>query len=147
MKLSNMIEEFIKELLSEEREIELQRNELATHFNCVPSQINYVIATRFSPERGYFVESRRGSGGYIKITRAIPDNGNYILHTVNSIGNSISAASCRAILGNLYNMELLSHKEIKILMAALSDNSLILPRPQRDIVRASIFKNILINII
>ncbi len=147
MRLSNMIEEFIKELLSEEREIELQRNELATRFNCVPSQINYVIATRFSPERGYFVESRRGSGGYIKITRAVPDNGNYILHTINSIGDSISAASCTAILGNLYNMGLLSHKEIKMLIAALSDNSIILPRPERDIVRASIFKNILINII
>ena len=147
MRLSNMIEEFIKEMLSDEREIELQRNELATRFNCVPSQINYVIATRFSPERGYFVESRRGSGGYIKITRVVPDNGNYILHTINSIGDSISASSCTAILGNLYNMGLLSHKEVKMLIAALSDNSIILPRPERDIVRASIFKNVLINII
>ncbi len=76
MKLSNIIEEFIKEMLAENREIELQRNELANRFNCVPSQINYVISTRFSPERGYSVESRRGGGGDIKITRTAPDDEN-----------------------------------------------------------------------
>ncbi|MBQ9757248.1 MAG: CtsR family transcriptional regulator [Clostridia bacterium] len=147
MKLSNIIEEFIKEMLSGNREIELQRNELANRFNCVPSQINYVISTRFSPERGYSVESRRGGGGYIKITRTAPENESYILHAVKSIGDSISAASSTAVLGDLYSLGLITHKEAKLIMAALSDNSIILPRPERDIVRAKIFKNILINLI
>jgi len=147
MKLSNIIEEFIKEMLTESREVELQRNELANHFNCVPSQINYVIATRFSPERGYSVESRRGGGGYIKITRTAPENESYILHLVKAIGNSISASSSTAVLNDLYNYGLISHKEAKIIMAALSDNSLVVPPPQRDEVRAKIFKNILVNLI
>ena len=69
MRMSDIIEKFIKELFNEKDSIEIQRNELAEYFNCVPSQINYVISTRFSPERGYYVESRRGGGGNIKIKR------------------------------------------------------------------------------
>ena len=147
MKLSNIIEEFIKEMLSENREIELQRNELANRFNCVPSQINYVISTRFSPERGYSVESRRGGGGYIKITRTAPENESYILHIINSIGDSIPASSSTARLETLYNYGLITHKEAKIIMAALSDSSIIIPRPERDIVRAKMLKNILVNLV
>ena len=147
MKLSNIIEEFIKEMLAENREVELQRNELANRFNCVPSQINYVISTRFSPERGYSVESRRGGGGYIRITRTAPENENYILHIIETIGNHISASSSTAVLQELYNSDLISHKEAKIIMAALSDSSLIIQRPERDIVRAKMLKNILINLV
>lgn len=147
MKLSNIIEEFIKEMLMENREIELQRNELANRFNCVPSQINYVISTRFSPERGYSVESRRGGGGYIKITRTAPENESYILHIINSIGSQISAASATAVLQDLYNYDLITHKEAKIIMAALSDNSIIVSRPERDIIRAKMLKNILVNLV
>ncbi len=147
MKLSNIIEEFIKEMLEESREIELQRNELANRFNCVPSQINYVISTRFSPERGYSVESRRGGGGYIRITKTAPENEQLILHIVNAIGNSISSANANAVIQELYSSELLSHKEAKIIMAALSDNSIIISRPQRDIVRAKMLKNILVNLV
>ena len=70
MRMSDMIEEFIKELFEEEESIiEIQRNDLAQQFNCVPSQINYVIETRFKPSQGYYVESRRGGGGYIKIKK------------------------------------------------------------------------------
>ncbi|MBE7023745.1 MAG: CtsR family transcriptional regulator [Ruminococcaceae bacterium] len=134
-------------MLAENREVELQRNELANRFNCVPSQINYVISTRFSPERGYSVESRRGGGGYIRITRTAPENENYILHIIETIGNHISASSSTAVLQELYNSDLISHKEAKIIMAALSDSSLIIQRPERDIVRAKMLKNILINLV
>ena len=147
MKLSNIIEEFIKEMLAENREIELQRNELATRFNCVPSQINYVISTRFSPERGYSVESRRGGGGYIRITRTAPENENLILHIIGAIGEQLSAASANAVINELYKAELLTKKEAKIIIAALSDSSLIIRRPERDIVRAKMLKNILINLV
>ena len=147
MKLSNIIEEFIKEMLAENREIELQRNELATRFNCVPSQINYVIATRFSPERGYSVESRRGGGGYIRITRTAPENENLILHIIGTIGNSITASSATAVIKELFAAGLVSQKEAKIIMAALSDSSLIIQRPERDIIRAKMLKNILVNLV
>ena len=69
MRIADMIEEFIKDLFEEENYIEIQRNDLAEHFNCVPSQINYVIATRFKPSQGYYVESKRGGGGYIGIKK------------------------------------------------------------------------------
>ena len=147
MKLSNIIEEFIKDMLAENREIELQRNELATRFNCVPSQINYVIATRFSPERGYSVESRRGGGGYIRITRTAPENESLILHIIGSIGNSITASSATAVIKELFAAGLVSQKEAKIIMAALSDSSLIIQRPERNIIRAKMLKNILVNLV
>lgn len=147
MKLSNIIEEFIKEMLEEERVVELQRNELASRFNCVPSQINYVISTRFSPERGYSVESRRGGGGYIRITKAVPEDGNYIMQTVSRIGDFVSAANMAAIVQNFYSNNLIEAREAKIIMAALSDNSLMIKPPERDAVRARMLKNILVNLI
>ena len=71
--LSDSIEDFIKALMEDEQDqqqaIELRRNELAEHFQCAPSQINYVLATRFTPDHGYVIESRRGGGGYIRIMR------------------------------------------------------------------------------
>ena len=134
-------------MLSDNREIELQRNELATRFNCVPSQINYVISTRFSPERGYSVESRRGGGGYIRITRTAPENENFILHVISAVGDNISAANSNAVIKELYAAELITQKEAKIIMAALSDSSLIIRRPERDVVRAKMLKNILINLV
>ncbi len=146
MKLSNIIEEFIKDMLSEADMIELQRNELASKFNCVPSQINYVISTRFSPERGYSVESRRGGGGYIKITKAQPDNEGYIMKILKLVGDYISQQDMIGIIQNLYEYELLTKREATIIIAALSDNSLMIKQPERDVVRAKMLKNILVNI-
>ena len=85
MKISDSIETFIRELLEAQSSVELKRNELASYFNCVPSQINYVIQTRFTTERGYLVESRRGGGGYVKITRVQLENNNLIEHILNNI--------------------------------------------------------------
>lgn len=147
MKLSNIIEEFIKDMLEESQEIELQRNELANHFNCVPSQINYVISTRFSPERGYSVESRRGGGGYIRITRTAPRDESYIVHAVNTVGSSISVANTTALLRDMYNLGIINEREVKIIMAATSDNSIPVPSEQKGIVRAKILKNILVNLV
>ncbi len=149
MKLSNLIEEFIKEMIDAENGMaELQRNELAVRFNCVPSQINYVISTRFSPERGYIVESRRGGGGYIKITRAIcNDEENYLKKILSCIGDYISQTDASAIIQNLYELDIISKREGKIIIAALRDNAIAINPPQRDFVRAKILKNILVNIL
>ena len=148
MRLSNLIEEFIQEVLSEQNgEAELKRNELAVRFNCVPSQINYVIATRFSPERGYNVQSRRGGGGYIRITRVVPDDGNHVMQAVNIIGDRISYDSAKAILQNFFGDGIITEREAKLLLAALSDSSLAVQQPQRDMLRARILKNVLITIV
>ena len=148
MKLSNLIESFIKEMMDEESGvIELQRNELALRFNCVPSQINYVISTRFSPERGYIVESRRGGGGYIKIRRAGGDKETYVKKVISLIGDYLSQPDMNAIVQNLYELDLLTEREGKIIIAALRDNAIAITPPQRDLIRAKMLKNILVNII
>ena len=147
MGLSNIIEEFIKEMMSEEDgAIELKRNELANHFGCVPSQINYVISTRFSPERGYIVESRRGGGGYIKITRVTPTPGNKLMHVVNSIGKYVSFTDSVAIIRNCADYDLISQKEAKLIIAAMSEKSIPLKQPEQDLFRANILKNMLITL-
>lgn len=149
MKLSNIIEDFINDMLSQagSGEIELKRNALADRFSCVPSQINYVIATRFSPERGYLVESRRGGGGYIRITRvAISDEGTKLMHVINSIGESISYANAEAIINNCFDYDLINEREAKILLGAVSDKALGLKQPSLDLVRARILKNMLVSV-
>ena len=148
MKLSNVIEDFIKEMLalSGGEQVELQRNALADKFSCVPSQINYVISTRFSPERGFLVESRRGGGGYIKITRVTSNEDMRIMHVVNAVGDSISYASAVAMIKNCYDYDLLSKKEAKIMISAVSDNSLPINQPLKDYVRAKILKNMLVSV-
>lgn len=147
MKLSNLIEDFINEMMSESSgEVELKRNELAGRFGCVPSQINYVISTRFSPERGYIVESRRGGGGYIRITRVVPKQGNQMMHVVNSIGDYLPYTSAAAIVRNCFDYDLITEKEAKIIMAALTEKSLALKQPEQDYLRAKLLKNILVSI-
>lgn len=148
MKLSNIIEDFIKELISEEDngEVELKRNELAGRFGCVPSQINYVISTRFSPERGYIVESRRGGGGYIKITRVRPKQGIAVMHIVNSIGDCLSRGDAAAIIQNCFDYDLISEKEAKLILAAISEKSIPIKQPEQDCVRALMLKNMLLTI-
>ena len=98
MGTSDRIARFILDALeSADGTAELQRSSLADRFGCVPSQINYVIATRFSPERGYMVESRRGGGGYIRITRVQPDASQFIMHTVNAVGRELDKPTADAL--------------------------------------------------
>ena len=145
MKLSDVIADFINSMLSDGDEVELQRSELAGRFNCAPSQINYVIETRFSPERGFYVESRRGGGGYIRITRLQLSQADRIMHVVNSIGGELDGGTARAMLQNMVQSGALSSSQAELIHAAVSDKTLsVLPRELRDTVRAAIFKNMLL---
>ena len=109
MGISDVIAGFIQSALDEtDGVLELQRSDLAQRFNCVPSQINYVMSTRFSPEHGYIVESRRGGNGYIRITRVRTDRKTLLMHVINSIGDELDAASARAIVQNLVDSEAIS---------------------------------------
>jgi transcriptional regulator CtsR len=104
-----------------------------------------VITSRFTPERGYIVESKRGGGGFIRIKRVEIKAENLIMHIVNCIGASIDEASCKAIMSNLCNNNIINSKEEEIIIAAISNNTLRnIDNDIRDKVRASIFKNILL---
>ena len=147
MGISDLIASFLQESLAEAEDgvLEVQRSDLAQRFNCVPSQINYVMSTRFSPERGYIVESRRGGNGYIRITRVQADRKTLLMHVLNSLGERIDLASARAIIGNLAQSGAADEDVCRALLAAISDKSLAAaPRECRDALRAGIMKNVLI---
>jgi len=148
--LSDIIEAFIKQMIDDTNgSIEIQRNELANQFNCVPSQINYVIDTRFTVERGYYVESRRGGGGYIKIRRVnINRPGSYLMHIITSMGDSISQQSAEVFINNFIDYDVISKRERLLLKAAVSDKILCeVPLPKRDELRASLLKNMLMSLL
>ncbi len=147
MKLSDMIEEFINDLFDEENKIEIQRNDLAEKLGCVPSQINYVIQTRFKPSQGYYVESRRGGGGHITITKINVTKSNYLMHIISSIGNKITAQEVSIFISNFLSYDIITPKEAKLLKVATSDNVLNVEPQVRDKLRANIFKNMLINLV
>ena len=145
--ISDIIAGFIQQELDQAGgALELQRADLAQRFNCVPSQINYVMSTRFSPEHGYIVESRRGGGGYIRITRVQVDRQTLLMHVINSIGDRLDAASARAIAQNLVQSEAVSHELGQALLSATGARALQAAPPEnRDALRADIFKQILIH--
>ena len=149
MRMSDVIEEFIKDLFDEDESdlVEIQRNELAEHFNCVPSQINYVISTRFKPSQGYYVESRRGGGGHIKIEKVNVTKSNYLMHVINSMENKITSQEVDIFISNFLSEGIISKKEAKLLKVATSDNVLTVPQEIKDTLRAKIFKNMLVNLV
>ena len=149
MGTSDLIASFIRSALEDSQGMaELQRSALAERFGCVPSQINYVISTRFSPEHGYVVESRRGGGGYIRITRVQASPGRLIMHTVNAVGDELDLQTAAAFVSNAVSGGALDAKSARLIMAAIGDNSLRTVEPEkRDAVRASIFKQVLVNTI
>ena len=148
MGISDLIAQFLQESLNEAADgvLEVQRSDLAQKFNCVPSQINCVMSTRFSPEHGYIVESRRGGGGYIRITRVQVDRQTLLMHVINSVGDTLDYASARAITQNLVDSEAVSRELGQALLAAVGERALrTVPKERRSALRADIFKQILIH--
>ena len=147
MGISDLIASFLQDSLdtAENGVLEVQRSDLAQRFNCVPSQINYVMSTRFSPERGYIVESRRGGNGYIRITRVRGDRETLLMHVINSLGGSVDLSSARAILSNLVQSGAMDRALGQTILTAVGDKALgQVPREKRDAVRADILKQVLI---
>ncbi len=148
MRISDIIEKFIKNLLDDtDGFIEIQRNELADYFNCVPSQINYVISTRFGPDQGYYVESRRGGGGCIRIRKINMTKSNYLMHIIANMGDRISSNEVNIFVNNFINYNIINDKEARLLKAATSDNVLTISPDSKDKIRANIFKNMLLNLV
>ena len=148
MRMSDLVAQYILNMLeAQDGCAEIQRNELAGSLGCVPSQINYVITSRFTPEQGYIVESRRGGGGYIRICRVNMDKGTAIMHIVNSVGKTLDRATAEAMLNNMLQREMMQLQTAKVIAAALSDRTLAgVEQDKRDALRAALFKNMIITL-
>lgn len=140
--LSDIIEEFIKQSFREMSQdiIEIQRNEMANKFQCAPSQINYVLTTRFNLEKGYFVESRRGGGGYIRIKKLKITEDEFLQDILEYIGESISGRKAREIIDRLLEEEIITEREAYILSAIVNRHSIPIGLPKRDEIRAMLLK-------
>ena len=149
MRMSDLVAQYIKDILEQQDgEAEIKRNELATTLGCVPSQINYVITSRFTPEQGYIVESRRGGGGYIRITRINTTRSGAIMHIINAVGSTLNKATAEVMLENMLGSGVLSQETAKLMAAALSERTyLSVPQQYRDSLRASVFKNMLLTLL
>ena len=150
MRLSDIISQKIIEMLdnSDEGIAEIQRNELAESVGCVPSQINYVLSSRFTPEHGYIIESRRGGGGYIRITRIRLSKSSAIMHIINSMGSRIDIAAARIIIENCIHSELISEEAAALMEAAINGNVFRnIPVEVRGNVRAAMLKQMFLSLL
>lgn len=147
MSLVRRIEEYLKSLLLNREVIEIQRNELAEFFNCVPSQINYVLSTRFTPNQGYLVESRRGGGGYVRIVKISWDDlPHYVMKNVFAEleeESGLDQGSAEGILNRFLEENLLTKREYSLLKAIISRETLALDLPERDIIRGKIMQAVI----
>lgn len=147
MKISDLITEEILKMLSESEEntAEIQRNTLANTLGCAPSQINYVLSSRFTPEHGYIIESYRGGGGFIRIKKVVMNHSSAIMHIINAIGDSIDKISARIVIENCLQSGILDEDTARIMYAAMSNNVMrTVPVILRDELRAAILKEMLL---
>ncbi|MBQ8764506.1 MAG: CtsR family transcriptional regulator [Clostridia bacterium] len=144
MNMSDIIEKMLLDMLKEaDGSVEIQRNNLAGELNCVPSQINYVIQTRFTPERGYIIESRRGGGGGVRIRTVKTDASTYPMHIVNAVGSTLSYRTAAVFVQNLLDYNCITEREAHIILGAVNDKVLPFTADVRDVVRAGIFKSMI----
>jgi len=144
--ISDIIEEYIKSVLERNNAeiVEIKRSEIASKFQCVPSQINYVINTRFTIERGYLVESKRGGGGYIRIIKVKPHTEYQLLEQLLSIiGDELSQSSASAIIERLLEEKIITEREGKIMSSVVDRSVIDLELPERDRMRARLLKAML----
>src|SRR5690606_799798 len=146
MSISDIIEQYLKKIIhdNEHKSIEIRRSELADLFQCVPSQINYVINTRFTIERGYLVESKRGGGGYIRIMKVQAHDQAHLIEQLSSLIKSrIPQASAEDIVLRLIDEEIISQKEAKLMLSVIDRDVLDIDLPKRDELRARLLKAML----
>lgn len=146
MSISDVIEQYLKQILQAKGQdaIEIKRNEVADHFQCVPSQINYVINTRFTAEKGYIVESKRGGGGYIRIIRIQhQDQSGLIDEIIELINPAVTQQASLDILERLLEEDIVTEREAKIMLSAVERRTLAFQLPLRDEIRARILTSML----
>lgn len=144
--ITEVIEQYLKNILhaQEDKMIEIKRNEIADQFQCVPSQINYVINTRFTMEKGYMIESKRGGGGYIRIIRIEhQDQAELIDEIIKMIDKTVTQQVAENILSRLLEKEVITAREEKIILSAIDRRVLAFKLPLRDELRAHLLKAML----
>ena len=144
--ISDIIESYLKQVLemSDKDLVEIKRSEIADKFQCVPSQINYVINTRFTIERGYLVESKRGGGGYIRIIKVHAyDHAHLIDDLLSLIHSRISQSSAEGVIYRLVEEEVVTAREAKIMLSVLDRSVLYIELPHRDEMRSRMLKAML----
>ncbi|EAC8302681.1 CtsR family transcriptional regulator [Listeria monocytogenes] len=144
--ISDVIEAYLKQVLESSEAVEIKRSEIADKFECVPSQINYVINTRFTMERGYIVESKRGGGGYIRIIKVKMNDKLQLLEAIISMvhDKKVSQSFSEDVILRLLEEEVITKKEARLMVAALDREVLILSLPDRDILRSRILEAMLV---
>jgi len=148
-RLSDIIEEFIKHLIdnNNDEELQIQRNELASYFNCAPSQINYVLTTRFTMDKGYYIESRRGGGGYIVIRKVEFQQPKSLMDALNErIGSSLTYDSGVIIIDGLLEADIITYREARLMKTAINDRTLGIIE-NRNKIRADILKAMIMAIV
>ena len=145
--ISDIIEEFIMSSLDDDDFIELSRNDLAKFFSCVPSQINYVLNTRFTVNRGFVVESQRGGGGYIKLMRVQDNDNNFLTNALELCNQPINIIQAHQLIKNMQERKLISNKEAEIIKSAVSGKALNNPINIENVLRANILKQIILSLI
>ncbi|MBQ0137827.1 MAG: CtsR family transcriptional regulator [Kurthia sp.] len=147
--MSNIIEAYLKEIIESGGNglIEIKRSEIADRFQCVPSQINYVINTRFTAERGYIVESKRGGGGYIRILRVRANSKVELIEAIlHQIGNQVSQIATEDIVYRLLDEQVISKREAKLILAAIDREVIAIDLPYRDQLRSRILQAMLMTL-
>ncbi|GAB5052616.1 CtsR family transcriptional regulator [Pediococcus ethanolidurans] len=143
--ISDIIEKYLKQILADSEEIEIRRSEIADLFDVVPSQINYVIKTRFTIQNGYVVESKRGGGGYIRIEKVkLLDDLDVLDTLIQVIGESINQRDALSIVKSLYEDDVIDKREGNLILAAIDKKTLAISnREAEDQLRARILIGIL----
>ena len=145
--ISDIIEDFIMSSLDDDDFIELSRNDLAKFFSCVPSQINYVLNTRFTVNRGFVVESQRGGGGYIKLMRVQDNDSNFLKNALEICSSPLNIIQCQQLIKNMQERNLISNKEAEIIKSAVSGKALNNPINIENVLRANVMKQIVLSLI
>jgi len=148
--ISDIIEGYLKKIIEDEQDgsVEIKRHEVAEMFQCVPSQINYVINTRFTVERGYAVESKRGGGGYIRIFRVQTNSRKDLIdHILMGLEEGASNTMALDVVYRLLEEDVISERESKLILAAVDRTTLRLPLPERDALRTRILQSMLLTLI
>ena len=142
--VSDIIEEFIMASLDEDKFIEISRNDLAKFFSCVPSQINYVLNTRFTLNRGFLVESQRGGGGYIKVVRVQNNNNSFLTNALEECLKPMDVVKANQLLENMKDRKLLTEREMEIIKSAISVKALNNPINIDNTLRANIMQQVIV---
>lgn len=142
--MSDLIENYLKNVLTSQEKVEIRRSEIADQFNCVPSQINYVINTRFTVQQGYLVESKRGGGGYIRIMKVNLVSDIEVIHSLLAIlQEKLSVKQAIHMVHNLYENDIVSKREAELMLVAMDREVLIHAEEKEDLIRSQMMKEFL----